>query len=170
MQFRIPPSLITAVSGAGYRLGLLANNHAGDAGSQGYITTREVLTENGMDFIGTRGAVADKRYLVKDIGGIKIGLVKDVYKRQSSHSSAPSPSRHSSAVKLSEQPTRICPSTVSSSAVNRPQDARGRTDPPGTGDTRPTAPYGIWGGTVTVTSTALSTWRARGLPSGPRRP
>ena len=87
MQFRIPPSLITAVSGAGYRLGLLANNHAGDAGSQGYITTREVLTENGMDFIGTRGAVADKRYLVKDVGGIKIGLVNYTYGQDTSSNS-----------------------------------------------------------------------------------
>ena len=87
MQFRIPPSLITAGSGAGYRLGLLANNHAGDAGSQGYITTREVLTENGMDFIGTRGAVADKRYLVKDVGGIKIGLVNYTYGQDTSSNS-----------------------------------------------------------------------------------
>ena len=79
MQFRIPPSLITAVSGAGYTLGLLANNHAGDAGSQGYITTREVLTEHGMDYIGTRGAVSDKRYLVKDVNGIKVGMVNYTY-------------------------------------------------------------------------------------------
>ncbi len=87
MQFRIPPSLITAVAGAGYDLGLLANNHAGDAGSQGYITTREVITENGMDYIGTRGAVADKRYLVKDVNGIKIGMVNYTYGQDTSANS-----------------------------------------------------------------------------------
>lgn len=87
MQFRIPPSLITAVSGAGYTLGLLANNHAGDAGSQGYITTREVLTEHGMDYIGTRGAVSDKRYLVKDVNGIKVGMVNYTYGQDTSASS-----------------------------------------------------------------------------------
>ena len=40
-----------------------------------------------MDFIGTRGAVADKRYLVKDVGGIKIGLVNYTYGQDTSSNS-----------------------------------------------------------------------------------
>lgn len=79
MVFRVPSTLIDAVADAGYDLGLLANNHIGNGGTAGYKTTLKALADAGMDAVGLRGSTADKRYLVKDVNGIKLGIVNYTY-------------------------------------------------------------------------------------------
>ncbi len=79
MIFRVPSTLIDAVAGAGYDLGLLANNHIGNGGKAGYKTTLEALANANMDAVGLRGSTSDKRYLIKDVNGIKLGIVNYTY-------------------------------------------------------------------------------------------
>ena len=79
MIFRVPSTLIDAVADAGYDLGLLANNHIGNGGTAGYKTTLKALADDNMDSVGLRGTTADKRYLVKEVNGIKLGMVNYTY-------------------------------------------------------------------------------------------
>lgn len=79
MVFRIPSTIIDATAKSGYNLGLLANNHIWNNGSAGYGLTIDALDNNSMDHIGLRRSTSEKRYLVKDINGIKIGMTNYVY-------------------------------------------------------------------------------------------
>ena len=79
LPFRVPASVVTALAKTGYDLGVTANNHIGDGGSTGLKKTLETLTAEGMDHTVTRLNSTDKRYLVKDINGIKIGFLNYSY-------------------------------------------------------------------------------------------
>ncbi|MBR2406028.1 MAG: CapA family protein [Clostridia bacterium] len=80
MYFRVPPSLIDTVTGTGYDLGLCANNHVTNGSS--LSLTANTYVERNLDFIGLRASSADKRYLVKDVNGIKLGFVNYTYGAQ----------------------------------------------------------------------------------------
>lgn len=77
MLFRVPTSLIDTVMSTGYTLGLCANNHVSNGSS--LTTTQKAYLERNLDHIGLRATSSDKRYLVKDINGIKIGFVNYTY-------------------------------------------------------------------------------------------
>ena len=79
LPFRVPAEVVTALSKTGYNLGITANNHIADGGVAGMKKTMETLTAEGMDFTGSRLNTADKRYLIKDINGIKIGFLNYSY-------------------------------------------------------------------------------------------
>ena len=79
LPFRVPAEVVTALSKTGYNLGITANNHIADGGVAGIKKTMETLTAEGMDFTGSRLNTADKRYLIKDINGIKIGFLNYSY-------------------------------------------------------------------------------------------
>ncbi len=74
-RFNCPDSMIDALLDAGFTMMLTANNHAYDTGSKGFLRTQTVLKDKGMDYLGTVQNVADKNYVIKDINGIKIGMV-----------------------------------------------------------------------------------------------
>lgn len=75
--FRVPTSLVDTVIGTGYDLGLCANNHISN-GSSLSLTSR-TYTERNWDYIGLRASSQDKRYLVKDVNGIKLGFINYTY-------------------------------------------------------------------------------------------
>lgn len=77
MLFRVPPSLVDTVMDTGYTLGLCANNHVYNGSS--ISLTESTYTERNLDHIGLRATKQDKRYLVKDINGIKLGFVNYTY-------------------------------------------------------------------------------------------
>ena len=76
MIFRVPTSLADTVMKTGYDLGLCANNHIGNGVSLSY--TASVYDDKKMDHIGLRTS-SQKRYLVKDVNGIKLGFVNYTY-------------------------------------------------------------------------------------------
>ncbi len=80
MYFRVPTSLVDTVMGTGYDLGLCANNHVTNGSS--LSLTANTYVERNWDFIGLRASTADKRYLVKDVNGIKLGFVNYTYGSQ----------------------------------------------------------------------------------------
>ncbi len=77
--FKCPDNLIDSAKAAGFNMFLTANNHANDGGPNGFKRTAEVLRSKNVDFIGTRINENDKKYIVKDINGIKVGMVNYTY-------------------------------------------------------------------------------------------
>ena len=77
--FNSPDSLVDAIIGAGFDMLLTANNHANDTGYQGMRRTAQVLGKKKIDFIGTVANEEDKRYLVREVNGIRIGMICYTY-------------------------------------------------------------------------------------------
>lgn len=77
--FRAPEEVADSVKAAGFDMVLTANNHLGDGGESGFIYTLNKLKEKKIDFIGSRLANEDKKYIIKDINGIKIGMANWTY-------------------------------------------------------------------------------------------
>lgn len=78
-SFNSPDSLADAMKDTGYDVVANMNNHALDRDVNGYKRTRETLVNKGFDVIGTRANEEDKRYIIKDIEGIKLGIISYGY-------------------------------------------------------------------------------------------
>ncbi|MBP5427517.1 MAG: CapA family protein [Clostridiales bacterium] len=77
--FRCPDNMIDSAKASGFKLFLTANNHSNDAGEKGFFRTIEILRQKNVDFIGTRGNVSDKNYIIQDINGIRVAMVNYTY-------------------------------------------------------------------------------------------
>ena len=77
--FNAPDAIVDALKNAGFDMLLTANNHSYDTGTTGFMRTQEVIMERKLDHIGTRYKEEDKNYIVKDINGIKIGMICYTY-------------------------------------------------------------------------------------------
>lgn len=78
-SFNAPDELADAMKWAGIDVVNNMSNHSLDRDIRGFYRTREVLIEKGFDVIGTRKSVEDKRYIIKDIKGIKVGIISYSY-------------------------------------------------------------------------------------------
>jgi len=78
-QFKIPESIVDSLKNTGFKMLLTANNHSNDGGSRGILHTLETLENKDMDFIGIRSSENEKPYLIKDIKGIKLGMINYTY-------------------------------------------------------------------------------------------
>lgn len=73
--FNCPDSIVDAAKNAGIDCLLTANNHSYDTFDEGLIRTQEVIKQSGLDYTGTVTDLSDKRYLVKEVGGISFGFI-----------------------------------------------------------------------------------------------
>lgn len=78
-SFNAPDELADAMKWAGIDVVNNMSNHSLDRDVKGFYRTREVLTEKGFDVIGTRKTAEDKRYIIKDVKGIKVGIISYSY-------------------------------------------------------------------------------------------
>lgn len=78
-DFNSPDAIIDSIKKAGIDSVLFANNHAYDTGKSGFSRTMRVLKEKGVEFYGTRQNESTKKYTVKEINGIKIGIACYTY-------------------------------------------------------------------------------------------
>lgn len=78
-SFNCPDTIVDGAAAGGVDMLLTANNHTYDTGFNGMLRTMQVLKERSMPFIGTRETAEDKLYIVKDINGVKIGMVCYTY-------------------------------------------------------------------------------------------
>ena len=81
--FNTPDSIIDAAKQNGIDMLLTANNHCYDTGKNGFNRTLEVLAQKQMESIGTRTETG-LPYLVKDLNGIKFGLINYTYETKRS--------------------------------------------------------------------------------------
>lgn len=86
--FNSPDSLLDYVKADGFDMLLTANNHCLDTGLSGMKRTVQQLKSKGLDFLGTKEMSSDPTYVVKNINGIKIGMVAFTYGTNSSASGA----------------------------------------------------------------------------------
>lgn len=77
--FNSPDSLADTIKEAGLNLVLTSNNHSYDTGLFGLKRTAEVLKNKGIAFTGTKQTPDDPAYLVKDVNGVKLGIVNYTY-------------------------------------------------------------------------------------------
>lgn len=88
--FNSPDSLLDYVKADGFDMLLTANNHCLDTGLAGMKRTVQQIKARNLDFLGTKETVNDPTYVVKDVNGIKIGMVAYTYGTNSSASGASS--------------------------------------------------------------------------------
>lgn len=77
--FNSPDAIVDAAKAAGFDMLLTANNHSYDTGIKGLLRTQQVVADRGLDYIGTRLQTEDKNYTVKEINGIRIGMICYTY-------------------------------------------------------------------------------------------
>lgn len=70
-----PPSLLSAIRGAGFDAVSNAQNHVYDAGTQGVYETLDNMNRHQLMHTGAFVSSTDERYLLVDIGGIRVGIV-----------------------------------------------------------------------------------------------
>ncbi|MGG7144032.1 CapA family protein [Clostridium nigeriense] len=78
-SFNAPDELADAMKWAGIDVVNNMNNHSLDRDIRGFHRTREVLQNSGFDIIGTRSSEDNDRYIIKDVKGIKVGIISYSY-------------------------------------------------------------------------------------------
>ncbi|WP_207641627.1 CapA family protein [Syntrophomonas palmitatica] len=78
--FNSPDAIADFLKRAGFDLVITANNHCLDRGYAGGIRTLRVLKQAGLDTLGTyENAESSKKYLIKNIRGVKIAYLAYTY-------------------------------------------------------------------------------------------
>ena len=80
--FNTPDAAVDAARAAGFDMLLTANNHTYDTGTKGFHRTQQIIADRGFDYIGTRPNEEAKTYVVKDINGIRVGMVCYTYETE----------------------------------------------------------------------------------------
>ncbi len=73
--FNSPLETLDSIKDAGFDMLLYANNHCYDYKKDGFMATLTRFSEYGFDYIGGRRDSSSKSYTVKEINGIKLGLL-----------------------------------------------------------------------------------------------
>ena len=81
-SFNSPDTLIPNLQSAGFDMMLTANNHTYDTGTTGFHRTQQILSQNGMDYTGTRSDAESSKYFIKNINGIQVGMVCYTYETE----------------------------------------------------------------------------------------
>ena len=83
-NFNCPDEIVFDLKTVGVDMFLTANNHTYDTSTIGFDRTQEVMAQAGVDHIGTKASDEIDDYLVKDINGIKVGMVCYTYETDGS--------------------------------------------------------------------------------------
>ena len=78
-NFNCPDGIVDSLKDVGFDLILTANNHTYDTGSAGFFRTQQVIGEAGLEHIGTKPSDDVPDYIVKEIDGIRVGMVCYTY-------------------------------------------------------------------------------------------
>lgn len=73
--FAVPPTMVSALKGAGYDYCTTANNHANDRGPAGVATTIRTFDAVGLGHAGTGRSVDEAQAPVIDVNGVKVALL-----------------------------------------------------------------------------------------------
>ncbi len=81
--FNTPDQLANAIADSGINLLMTANNHTYDTGFFGMKRTLDVVRNLGIETNGSRKDETEPKYIVKDLNGIKVGMVSYTYETTS---------------------------------------------------------------------------------------
>lgn len=85
-RFNCPDGIVDSLKEAGFDLLLTANNHTFDTGTTGFYRTQEVIDDRGLDRIGTNRSLEEEKFLVKDIDGVRVGMLCYTYETEDENS------------------------------------------------------------------------------------
>lgn len=88
-KFNSPDAVASGAASGGFDLMLTANNHCYDYGTQGLLRTQEVVRAAGLDTLGTYLAATEQQYLIRDLGGVRIGMLNYTYGKIGDNTSRP---------------------------------------------------------------------------------
>ena len=74
-DFNAPDAVATGAAVSGFDMMLTGNNRCYDYGTAGMLRTLETVRAAGMDTLGVKASVEETDYLVKDLNGIKVGML-----------------------------------------------------------------------------------------------
>lgn len=77
--FNCPDEIVDAAKNAGFDMLLTANNHCYDTGETGFLRTISTVQGRGLDSIGTMASKDAPKYLIKNINGIRVGMLCYTY-------------------------------------------------------------------------------------------
>lgn len=77
--FNSPDEIASDLMECGVDLMLLANNHIYDTGKSGFLRTSQFLEDKGFLHTGARNSDDDKPYFIKEVKGIKLGIINYTY-------------------------------------------------------------------------------------------
>lgn len=86
-NFSSPDALASALKKTGFDVGITANNHMADKGLDGILRTQEVLKKKGLSTVGSVEKETQERFLIKEVKGIKVGIVAYTYETGSGQGS-----------------------------------------------------------------------------------
>ena len=78
-NFNCPDAIVDGAKEAGFDMLLNANNHSYDTSSVGAHRTISVIRDRGLETLGFVDTAEEKRYVVKEINGINIGMICYTY-------------------------------------------------------------------------------------------
>ncbi len=78
-NFNCPDEIVSSLKASGFDMLLTANNHSYDTRSTGFHRTQEIIAQNGMAHLGTVPNEETPLWQVREINGIKIGMVCYTY-------------------------------------------------------------------------------------------
>lgn len=78
-KFNSPDAVASAVKSSGFDLLLTANNHCNDYGTHGIKRTLEIIKAANLDTLGTYSTAGEQHYLVRELGGLKVGMLNYTY-------------------------------------------------------------------------------------------
>ena len=81
-RFNCPDGIVDSLKRAGFDMLLTANNHTFDTGEAGFLRTLQVVDEAGLDRIGTHAESDEVRYVVRELNGIKVGMICYTYETE----------------------------------------------------------------------------------------
>ncbi|MEN8077151.1 CapA family protein [Clostridioides difficile] len=73
--FNSPDQLVYSMRDVGIDIINNISNHSLDTGEKGFLRTRQVIKESGLETLGTRGSEEENRYIIKEIDDIKVGII-----------------------------------------------------------------------------------------------
>ena len=73
--FNSPLASLDSIKDAGFDMLLFANNHCYDYKKPGFLATLGHFQEYGFEYIGAKTDASAKSYMVKDVKGVKLGLL-----------------------------------------------------------------------------------------------
>lgn len=77
--FNAPDELAANLQSVGFDVAFTSNNHMMDTGADGVQRTLEVLRNAGLQTVGSQLYGEEKKYLVTEVKGVKVGLVAYTY-------------------------------------------------------------------------------------------
>ena len=78
-NFNCPDAIVDAAGEAGFDILLTANNHSYDTDAAGFLRTQRVIRDKGLQNLGTTMSDEEKPYLIRNVNGIRIGLICYTY-------------------------------------------------------------------------------------------